>query len=265
LTESPRHDRLYKCEAIVLQGIDFKEADRILTLYSREYGKISVIAKAIRKPTSRLGSSLDHLSQVRLTLAHSQNVDIVTNVELVDAHLALSGNIEAYAYASHLAELVHRLTQERQENRKAFALLAGGLKAISDGVDAFSAARFFELSLFSILGFGIELYRCVSCGRELQADVNPLSARLGGFLCPQCLDQDRAAVNMSVNAQKYMRLLDRGGLDNTIHRSIGDDLKRELEAAMLKYARAQAERELTSLVVLRSLQPDPTSSSANES
>jgi DNA repair protein RecO (recombination protein O) len=257
-----RHDRLYRTEAIVLQGIDYKEADRILTLYCREHGKLSVIAKAIRKPTSRLGSSLDHLAQVRLTLAHGQALDTVTNVELIDGHLPLSGKIEAYAYASHLAELVNRLTQERQENRKVYALLAGGIRAIADGVDPFSAARFFELSLFSLLGFGIELYRCVACGRELEAMPNAMSARLGGFLCQQCHEQDRAATTLSVNAQKYMRLLDRGGLDNTIHRAIPDELKRELETTMLNYARMQAERELTSLAVLRSLQAEPSAASA---
>jgi DNA repair protein RecO (recombination protein O) len=254
LSDATRHDRLFRGEAIVLQGIDFKEADRILTVYCREHGKLSVIAKAIRKPTSRLGFGLDHLSHVRLTLAHGRTIDTVTNAELVDAHLELSGQIEAYAYASHLAELVNRLTQERQENRQIFDLLAGGIRAIADGTDPFAVSRYCELAFFAILGFRIELYRCISCGRDLQATSNALSARLGGFLCQNCLDEDRAAVPMTVNAQKYLRLLDRGGLDQIVSRAIGDELRRELEAAMIGYARFHAERDLTSLAVLRSLQ-----------
>jgi len=254
MTESSRHDRLYRGEAIVLQGIDFKEADRILTVYSREHGKLSVIAKAIRKPTSRLGFGLDHLSRVRLTLAHGRTLDTVTNVELLDPHLELSGQIEAYAYASHIAELVHRLTQERQENRTIYELLSGGIRAIADGIDPFAVARYFELALFSIVGFRVELYRCINCGRELQASEHALSARLGGFLCPLCLAEDRAAVGLSVNAQKYLRLLDRGGLDQTVNRDISIDLQRELERAMLGYARFHTERDLTCLAVLRSIQ-----------
>lgn len=257
MTDSARHDRLYRGEAIVLQGIDFKEADRILTIYSREHGKLSVIAKAIRKPTSRLGFGLDHLSQVRVTLAHGRTLDTVTNAELIDAHLELAGDIEGYAYASHLAELVHRLTQERQENRLLFELLAGGIRAIADGLDPFAVARYCELALFSILGFRIELYRCINCGRDLQANQNALSSRLGGFLCPNCVDEDRAASPMSVNAQKYLRLLDRGGLDQTVNRPIGPELRLELEAAMLAYAQFHAERALTSLAVLHALQLAP--------
>lgn len=241
----------------MLQGIDFKEADRILTIYCREHGKLSVIAKAIRKPTSRLGFSLDQLSHVRLTLAHGRTLDTVTNAELIDGHLELSGNIKAFAYASHLAELVNRLTQERQENRLVFEILSGGIRAIADGLEPFAVARYCELSLFSILGFRIELYQCINCGRTLEAGTNAFSTRLGGFLCRECLDEDRGAVPMSVNAQKYLRLLDRGGLDHTINRTIPVELQRELEAAMLGYARFHAERDLTSLAVLRSLQSTP--------
>ncbi len=261
MTESTRHDRLYRGEAIVLQGIDFKEADRILTVYCREHGKLSVIAKAIRKPTSRLGFSLDQLSRVKLTLAHGRTLDTVTNAELLDGHQELAGNIEAFAYASHISELVHRLTQERQENRQVYDLLAGSIRAIADGLDPFAVARFFELNLFSILGFRVELYQCINCGRDLEASMNPMSTRLGGFLCANCREEDRAAVPFSINAQKYLRLIDRGGLRQTVNRELGTDLRVELESAMVGYARFHAERDLTSLVVLRSLQIGPDASS----
>lgn len=238
----------------MLHGIDFKEADRILTLYSKEQGKLSVIAKGIRKTTSRLGYGLDHLSHVRLMLAHGRTLDVVTGVELIDGHLPLAGNVEAYSYASHIAELVNRLTQDRQENRRIFDLLCGAIKVITEGVDPCSVARYTEMSLFSLLGFKVELYLCVNCGRELQAIANPISARLGGFLCPACQEEDRGAILLSVGAQKYLRLLDRGGLEQTVRRDIGEDLRRELELAMVAYARFHAEHDLTSLTVLHSLE-----------
>jgi DNA repair protein RecO (recombination protein O) len=259
-----RNERLYRTEAIVLHGIDFKEADRILTLFTREQGKISVIAKGIRKPTSRLGYGLDHLSQVRIMLAHGRTLDTVTSVELLDGHLGLAGNIRAYAYASHLAELVNRLTQERQENRRVYELLAGALKVLSDGVETFAVARYFEMSLFSLLGYRIELYRCINCGRDLLAVPNALSARLGGFLCPACVQEDRSAIALSVNAQKYLRLLDRGGLEQTIRRDPSEDLREELERAMIAYARFHAEHDLSSLSVLRSLTEPPVTAGSDE-
>jgi DNA repair protein RecO (recombination protein O) len=254
VSEPHRTERLYRCEAIVLGGIDFKEADRILTLYSKEQGKLSVIAKGIRKTTSRLGYGLDHLSHVRLMLAQGRTLDVVTGVELIDGHLSLAGNVEAYSYASHIAELVNRLTQDRQENRRIFDLLTGSIKVISEGVDPCSVARYTEMSLFSLLGFRVELYLCVNCGRELQATANPMSARLGGFLCQACQEEDRGAMVLSVSAQKYLRLLDRGGLEQTVRRDIGEDLRRELERAMVAYARYHAEHDLTSLTVLHSLE-----------
>jgi DNA repair protein RecO (recombination protein O) len=254
MSEPRRGDRLYRTEAIVLSGVDFKEADRILTLYTREQGKIGVIAKGIRKPGSRLGYGLDQLSRVRVMLARGRELDVVTNVELVDGHLALSGDLKAYSYASHMAELVNRMTKEREEQRKLFDLLAGALSVVSDGVDPFAVARYFEISLYSALGYRIEMYHCVRCGRDLQPVVNSLSPRLGGFLCPSCDPADATALALSVNAQKYLRLLDREGLTEIIHRLPGADLRSEVEQSMLLYARYYCERELTSLAVLRSMQ-----------
>lgn len=265
MSEPRRGDRLYRTEAIVLSGVDFKEADRILTLYTREHGKIGVIAKGIRKPGSKLGYGLDQLSRVRVMLARGRELDVVTNVELVDPHLPLAGDLRAYSYASHMGELVNRLTKEHEEQRKLFDLLAGAISVVSDGVDPFAVARYFEISLFSLLGYRIELYSCVRCGRALQAAVNSLSPRLGGLLCPACELADAAAMPLSVNAQKYFRLLDREGLTEIIHRLPGDALRAEVEQAMLLYARYYCERDLTSLAVLRSMQRDdqtePVSSS----
>lgn len=254
MTDNQRHQRLYIVDAIVLDGLDFKEADRILTLFTREQGKIGVIAKGIRKPTSRMGYGLDHLSQSRLMLAKGRDLDVVTSVDLVDAHLGLAGDVTAYAYASHFAELVNRLTQERQANVAVFDLLANALQAVSTGVDPFAVARYFELALLSLMGYRPELYRCVVCGRDLQPVVNALSPRLGGMLCPACQIEDRAALPLSVNAQKYLRLLDRSGLAEAVKRSPSDALRRELELAMLAYARQYTERDLTSLAVLRAIE-----------
>src|SRR5688500_18520514 len=122
--------------------------------------------------------------------AHGGTLDTVTAVELLDWHLGRVCKMEACAYALHLAELVKRLTQERQENRRVYELLAGSLTVVSDGVEPYAVARYFEMSLFSLLGYRIELYRCINCGRDLLAVPNALSARMGGFLCPACVQED---------------------------------------------------------------------------
>ena len=239
--------------------MDFKEADRILTLYSREEGKLRVIAKGIRRTTSRLGYGLDHLARVRLQLAGGRELDIVTGVELLDGHPTLAGDVAAYAYASHVAELVDRLSVDRQTNPAVYDLLMGAIAAIASGADPNPVARYAELTLFTLFGFRPELYRCVTCNSEIRAGVNALSPRLGGLLCPACQTIDRSAYPLSVDAQKYLRQLDRAGLTATMELRITGQVRRELEVAMVAWARHHAERDFTSLAVLRQVQAgDPS-------
>src|SRR5688572_33473607 len=95
-------ERLYRCEAIVLGRMDFGEAHRILTLYSRQHGKLRVIANGARRPLSRLGPHLDYYSRSRLMLATAHELDVVTGAETADAHLAIRDDLDAYGHATHL-------------------------------------------------------------------------------------------------------------------------------------------------------------------
>ncbi len=252
-TPVPLQERLYRTEAIVLGRIDFREADRILTVYTPHRGKFRVIAKGARRPLSRLGPHLEYFTRCRLMLAKGRELDTVTGAETVDAHSGLRTDLDAYGHASHLAEILNRLTEDRQENEAAYDLLASSLHLLSDGVDPFAVARHYELALLTLLGFKPELYRCVACDAELAAVSNAFSSRLGGSLCPRCRTADAGSRFLTVNAQKYLRTLDRHGLARAAKLPLDRSLRRELEGALGDYLRHLAERDLASLKVWRSL------------
>ncbi|MCA9879389.1 MAG: DNA repair protein RecO, partial [Thermomicrobiales bacterium] len=115
-SESERQARrLYRCEAIVLSRVDFGEADRLLTVYSRQHGKLRVVAKGARRPLSRLGPHLEYFCRTQLMLARGRELDVVTGAETVNPHLPLRVNLDAYGHASHMVEVLARLTEDRQE------------------------------------------------------------------------------------------------------------------------------------------------------
>jgi DNA repair protein RecO (recombination protein O) len=246
-------ERLYRTEAIVLGRMDYGEADRILTVYTPHRGKFRVIAKGVRKPLSRLGPHLEYFARCRLMLAKGRDLDVVTGAETVDPHLGLRGDLDAYGHASHLAEILNRLTEDRQENEAAYDLLANSLPLLAEGIDPFAVARHYELALLTLLGFKPELYRCVSCQAELAAVPNGFSSRLGGTLCPRCRTADAGSRLLSVNAQKYLRTLDRHGLAPATRLPLDAGLRNELEGALGDYLRHLAERDLASLKVWHSL------------
>jgi len=253
MSESLR-ERLYQSEAIVLSRLDYGEADRILVVFTPNRGKLDVIAKGARKSKSRLGPSLDYFSRVYLELARGRELDVVRSVESIDRFPHLSENLDAFGHASYFVELVKGLTQPREEHRQVFDLLASSLTLLNQGVDPWVIARHFEMALLYTLGYRPELFQCVNCKRVIQPEINYFSAGLGGLLCPECRNEDPSSMPLSVNTQKYLRLLEREGLAAAarVKPDIGERM--EIQQVTGHYVRHVAEREFHSLRVLQSLQ-----------
>jgi len=124
---------------------------------------------------------------------------------------------------------------------------------VCDGVDPFVVTRYYELALTNLLGYRPELYTCVGCQQGIGPTPNSLSPRLGGMLCENCRGMDSGARELSVNAQKFLRVLDRDGLPAALRLSLSSQLRAELETALGFYLRHLAERDLTSLQVWHQL------------
>ena len=254
----PLKERLYRTEAIVLGRTDYGEADRIFTIFTPGHGKLRVIAKGVRRPLSRLGPHLEYFDRSLLMLARGRELDVVTGAETIDGHGGLGQSLDAFGHASHIVEMLNRLTQDRQEQRAAYDLLASSLRLLADGVDPFPVARHFELALLATLGFRPELYRCLVCDRELLPEPNGFSSRLGGLTCPSCAAGDAGSRLLSVNAQKYLRTLDRRGLASAARLPADERLRDELEGVLGDYIRQVAERDLSSLKIWRAMRDTPS-------
>ena len=248
------NERLYRTEAIVLARMNLGEADRIFTLFTPHYGKLRVIAKGVRKSRSRLGPHLEIFSRCHLHLSRGRDLDVVTSAETVDAYPPLRDDLDVLGHASHLVELVARLTEDRQEQERVYDLLRGSLSLLADGVDPFAVTRHFEFMLLVALGYRPELYRCLESGSPLEATTNVFSANRGGMLSMACRGADPRAVPVSLNTQKYLRELDRNGLGNIVRLRVPDETRRELEGVLGGYLRHLTERDLNSLDVWRQMQ-----------
>ncbi|MDQ2654464.1 MAG: DNA repair protein RecO [Chloroflexota bacterium] len=245
--------RIYRCEAIVLSRSDFGEADRVITVYSRQHGKLRLVAKGARRPLSRLGPHLEYFCRSQLMLVKGRDLDVVTGAETVNAHLALRSDLDAYGHASHMVELVARLTEERQENAVVFDVLAGSLQLLAEGIDPYHVTRHFELALLNHLGYRPQLQQCIECREPLTQAPHPFMAELGGYLCERCQPRGGALRHISVDAQKYLRAVERGGLGAIVHLRLDPPLQGEIERLLSDYLRHISERDLSSLRVWREL------------
>lgn len=148
-------DRTYATEAVILGRKNYGEADRLLTVFSKHYGKLRVIAKGIRRPTSRKKGALELFNHVRLFLAKGKNLDIVTEAETKDGFFGWRKDLTKVGVSYHFSELVTRLLPERQEHKEVFELLVESFRSLSK-LDYWSLYPFiqsFKTRLLEELGY----------------------------------------------------------------------------------------------------------------
>lgn len=127
--------RVYVAEGIVLKRRNVGEADRILTVFTKQYGKIRVIAKGVRRITSRRAGHIEVFTRVVLTLHSYKNMDIVTEAQAITRGTIFETDIARVGYAYCMCELVDQLLAERQEHEDVYFLLRDGLEQLQTKTD----------------------------------------------------------------------------------------------------------------------------------
>ena len=154
--------RAFKTEGIVIKRRNYGEADRIVTIFSKKHGKLSIKAKGVRKISSRRSGHIELLNYCIFNLHQGKSMPILTEVEAREDFYNLKQNLKKIGLAYHVCELVDGLCAENQETPEIFLLLGRTLRKISKGEGSKQVIKQFELSLLKLLGFysrseGIEL------------------------------------------------------------------------------------------------------------
>ena len=157
-------------DAIVLSRFDLGEADRVLTLITPRGGKLKAIAKGIRRPTSRLGGSLEPFAELTVLLARGRTFEVVTQVSVGHAWLNLRDSLESAATAWYLAELADRSLEERHAAEPLYALLRRAYELLDAGMAPGPRRPLVRDAPADELGVRPEVDRCVECDRMLEAD-----------------------------------------------------------------------------------------------
>jgi len=144
--------RGFKIEGVVLKRRNFGEADRILTVFSLQRGKISVVAKGVRRITSRRAGNVELLNRVAMFLYQGKGMPILTEADSLDTFPKIKADLTLSTYAYHIIELVDKMTAENQENRILYEHLVEVLKRLERSPRQI-LIRVFEAKILSNLGF----------------------------------------------------------------------------------------------------------------
>jgi len=238
-------ERVYRTEAIILRELDYAETDRILTLLTPR-GKLSALAKGIRRPTSRKAGHLGLFFRAQVMLARGHNLDIITQAESIDEFEGIRGDLLRFSYACYVAELLDRFAPEGEENGELYMLGVQGLRWLSTEQAPQLWVRYFELVLLRLSGYQPEFFHCMGCHAEIRPTVNFFSVEQGGLMCERCAVQQPRARAISVAAQRVLRYLQTKSEEQVRALVVRAETHREIEALMQGYLEYTLERDLRS-------------------
>jgi DNA repair protein RecO (recombination protein O) len=178
---------LYRDTGVVLRVHKLGEADRIVTLLTRRHGKVRAVAKGVRRTTSRFGARLEPFGHVDALFYAGRSLDIVTQVQTVDAFgVGLVDDYARYTAACAVLETTDRLAAEEGEPAPwLYLMLVGALRALSGrDRDAGQVLDAFLLRAMSQAGWAPAIRECARCGAP--GPHRAFSVPAGGAVCPRC-------------------------------------------------------------------------------
>ncbi len=181
--------RILNNPAIIIRHLNYGEADRIVTFFTRDHGLLKGFARGARKSRKRFGAALEPFSEARLywTEPTGDGLAALKEAELTDLHLGLRQDLDIISLASYACELVEGLIGEGHPHPEAFDLLKALLDHLNHNEPTWEARLLFEIRLITLAGYAPHFLHCSKCGITFSDREIFFEAELGGSLCPQCL------------------------------------------------------------------------------
>lgn len=220
----------FKTQAIIIKRSNLGEADKIVTEFTKDFGKKKLIAKGVRKTLSKLGGHLELFCLSKIQFTKGKNLDILTAAEVQKCFHALRANLKSTNTAHYLAEITNKLLPEEEPHPKIFDLLDETLEYL-DSVSPPLAIAYFETKLLTEIGFLPELYECVICQKEIKPDHNKFSALRGGLVCNVCAE----GKPISNDAIKILRLFTNHHINVTEKLKIKNETIKEINRLTSAY------------------------------
>lgn len=250
----------WRTEGIVLRVRNLGEADRLVTMYTKEKGKLNTTARGARRIRNRLLSPSQVFTHGRYMIFPGKGLHNLSQADIINSNQILRDDLEKFAQASYVTELLDKLTLEEEPSEVIFHLLAGTLSL--GAVGRFSmAVRIFEVRLMKELGYEPELYQCLNCRATLHD--NLFFSEQGGAVCSNCRNSFPGSLSLTNGTWELMKKflewnLSRIGILHPAENNI-----EEMRRLMRPYLDYRLEYPLKSLDFLETLQAIPPQDNNN--
>ena len=243
-------DETRHSQALILNRSAYRESDSLVTVYTRDYGKLVLAARGTKKIQSKLAGHLEPISLADILIIKGRGFDYVGSALTRDAYLNIKDNLNKIYYAGRAINCFSRLVKEGEPDERLFFLLGRWLEVLDNYPDEDLSKEngelffiFFALKLLAELGYKPEMYNCLNCREKIKPGKNYFNLRNGGVICEKCLEKDRReqGINsaelllISDNCIKLLRFIMDNKLDTARKLKLDKKVIKELSVLTLSF------------------------------
>lgn len=232
----------YKTEGIILRRAKFGEANLLLNIFTKEFGKVQAMARSACKAQGKLKGHLEPFLYCDFLIVHGRKMDIIANSVIVENFLNLRNSLESFLAGSVVLEIADRMTVSGYRDERLFELILKSLHFIDEKSEMekkslWLLVSFFQINIMSLSGFAPHVGKCVFCGEELRVGKNYFSNSLGGVLHEVCAKKCPDASPIDDDTIRLLRFLQ-------IDQEIVSDYDKEVESKLSEIGKLNVKSEI---------------------
>ncbi len=202
----------YRTLGFVLTKEDVREADQVFSVFTKDFGKIKILGRAIRKTKSKLRSGIDLFYLSEIEFIQGKNYKTLTDASAIEKHKNIRKDLEIMETARKISKTADILIKGEEKDERIFNLLIEiftGLNLISPVYQKYNLLyHYFFWTLVSFLGYQMDLHHCAKCGEKLVSEIMNFSPLHQGIICLRCSDDSiKGKVKISPETVKVLRII----------------------------------------------------------
>ncbi len=242
-----------KVKGIVIREVNTGEADKVVTIFSKNEGKISAYARGARRQRSSISAGTQLLCYSEFILYKGKTMNSVSSCDVIEPFYEIRNDIVRLTYAAHILDIINDVVQEEQPAVRTLQLFLNTLHMLSKTDKSPELlVRIFELRLLTILGYAPYVRGCMVCGKE-EIEKAHFSFRKCGFICQQCIAEDRSAMLLSQGTIRAIIHIIYSDIKDLFSFTVSKEVLSELSRVCSRYLRERLERDYTRLDFLKNL------------
>jgi DNA repair protein RecO (recombination protein O) len=251
---------LFTTNAIVIRSLNYGESDKILTFFTKDFGKLKGIAKGARRSRKRFQNALGLFSHLRLIFFDKEGMGLVRaeSCDILHSFPKIKEDLKKILYGNYYLELANEMAGEREENREAFLLLLSFLSDLEEMEPQEEQLRLFEIRMLSLFGYRPNMGRCDLCKKDWE-DLKEVSAvffslEKGAMLCERCSKTRNNLIPLSLGTARLIEKISQLELSKIQRLRFTFQALSESRELLPKFISYQLGKELKSLKALKDIE-----------